>query len=328
MTGLLRLLLIFGFFNFSVAQGSCDRPLELDRRGFSMEHVPVLDQDGLKMCRVYTAIQMADAWRFSHGDRNYSRRTSPLATGLRQSKYDWYDNETGHDNYGGYHCDIVNFMRTNGGCAMNASVESLGGKSPKETLAYLAQFFERKSDRLAKSRQLHCELPKLGMPAGFLPSVERIAALLEGDRDDFIRGVLTNRCEGANRIRIPAAPWCMTLMAKIMTDAQKAAFINSSLDRPNPQPINISYCSNILTGGRAYRAPFFPAAGKTCRYHSSLIIGRRKNANTGKCEFKVRNTWGTSCRGYSSDWTCQGGNIWIDAEKLAQSTGGIQTWSR
>ncbi len=297
-----------------------------------MEHVPVMDQDGLNMCRIYTATQVADAWRFSHGDRNYRKRTSPMATGLRQSKHDWLDFDSGTDNYGGYHCDIVNYMRSTGGCAMNATVESLGGKSPKETLAYLGKFFEQnssgRSDKKARSRELSCELPKLGMPAGFIPSVEKIALLLNGDRDEFIRGVLTARCEGANRIKISAAPRCVTAQARFLSTAHNMAIINNALDQPNPQPVKIGYCSNILKLGRAYSAPLIPGVGTNCSFHASLIIGRRKNSRTGKCEFKLRNSWGTSCRFYSSDWTCQGGNIWIDADKLAQSTGDIATWGR
>lgn len=281
------------------------------------------------MCRVYSATQMADAWRFSHGDRNFNRRTSPLATGLRQSKYDWFDFEPGTDNYGGYHCDIVNFMRSTGGCTMNASVESLGGKSPQVTLAYLGRFFERKSNNnRARAEQLHCALPRLGMPAGFLPSVQKITDLLAGDRDDFIRGVLTSRCEGPNRVLIPKAPRCVTASARFLSTSHNVAIINNLLDRPNPQPVSIGYCSEILTKGRAYRGPRFPGIGNSCRYHDSLVIGRRKNPRTGKCEFKVRNSWGSSCRAYSPDWQCQYGNIWIDADTIGQNTGEINSWAR
>ena len=60
-------------------------PFRLDDPGKSMEHMPILDQDAVGYCGSYSATQLADAWRFSHGDTNYSHITSPLLIGLSQN---------------------------------------------------------------------------------------------------------------------------------------------------------------------------------------------------------------------------------------------------
>lgn len=59
----------------SFAAEDCD-PIRLDEPGGSMEHVPVLDQGELPLCSMAAAAQALDAWRFSHGDKNYQTKTS------------------------------------------------------------------------------------------------------------------------------------------------------------------------------------------------------------------------------------------------------------
>ena len=60
-----------------------------------------------------------------------------------------------------------------------------------------------------------------------------------------------------------------------------------------------------------------PSVSPGCDYHASLVIGRRKDPDSGKCQFLVRNSWGTGCDGYrQAGWDCEHGNIWVDEAAL------------
>src|SRR5262245_48903601 len=47
-----------------------------------MKRIPVANQDGLKVCSAFAAAQTIDAYRFSHGEKNYEHLTSPLKIAL------------------------------------------------------------------------------------------------------------------------------------------------------------------------------------------------------------------------------------------------------
>ncbi len=66
-----------------------------------------------------------------------------------------------------------------------------------------------------------------------------------------------------------------------------------------------------------------------CGNHVSLVVGRRQQG--GKCQYLVRNTWGTSCSFYKK-WECdkdasgQGtGGFWVDAATLLPNTFSVTT---
>lgn len=51
-------------------------------------------------------------------------------------------------------------------------------------------------------------------------------------------------------------------------------------------------------------------------YHSSTIIGRRFNEETGRCQYLLRNSWGTDCSVYPDSMECEKGNIWVSEDDL------------
>ena len=91
------------------------------------------------------------------------------------------------------------------------------------------------------------------------------------------------------------------------------------------QPLEIDFCAKLLErgpGGRKYK---FTGFGRDiCGSHAALIIGRRKTF-FGRCQYLIRNSWGTRCDLYSFDWDCEKGNIWVDEETLAPAVFGT-TW--
>ncbi len=73
--------------------------------------------------------------------------------------------------------------------------------------------------------------------------------------------------------------------------------------------LGIEYDAGILT---KYDYSPDPLSG-----HASSIVGRRWNDKTNSCEYLLRNSWGKPCSGYSEDYECNNGHIWM-AESFFQ----------
>lgn len=52
------------------------------------------------------------------------------------------------------------------------------------------------------------------------------------------------------------------------------------------------------------------------RMHFSLIVGRRWNRDSARCEYQIRNTWGDADRGYRTGITSVKGHQWVDEDFL------------
>ncbi len=103
--------------------------------------------------------------------------------------------------------------------------------------------------------------------------------------------------------------------------------IHRELDKglSRAMPIAVSYCASVLGEGKAFKTK--DPNTDQCGRHASLITGRRKNPQSGKCELLIRNTWGNSCGSYSRDWTCDSakGSVWVDEATLGRAITNVQT---
>lgn len=87
------------------------------------------------------------------------------------------------------------------------------------------------------------------------------------------------------------------------------AFISESLR--NGYPVGVGYDSDLFHSGR--KSPQKEAG------HASLIVAQRWNPKTKTCEFKLRNSWGPSCKGYHPDFSgarCDAGSFWLTEKDL------------
>ncbi|MBI3558003.1 MAG: hypothetical protein HY074_17200 [Deltaproteobacteria bacterium] len=120
------------------------------------------------------------------------------------------------------------------------------------------------------------------------------------------------------------------LMAR--TPAEVKAMLHEHFNnKVKTQPLIIRYCSKILTAGpgfqgldRAAKAPEEDDKNykNGCGGHASILIGRRYDPKSRKCQFLVQNSWGATCdEPYSSKWTCERatGKVWVDADELANN---------
>ena len=96
--------------------------------------------------------------------------------------------------------------------------------------------------------------------------------------------------------------------------------VDAALESERPMPVLVRYCANVLINSNSTGVD--PEDGKwdsdLCNkagdpsdhlWHASTIIGRRCTSN-GR-EYLIKNSWGTSCRGYDSGLQCDGGKLWV-----------------
>lgn len=78
--------------------------------------------------------------------------------------------------------------------------------------------------------------------------------------------------------------------------------INGLLDKG--KPLGISYNVKHITSYSGL--------------HASVVTARRWNSVQGRCEYKIRNSWGTGCGSYKTDIDCEynEGSFWVSDEKF------------
>lgn len=146
-----------------------------------------------------------------------------------------------------------------------------------------------------------------------------------------------------NRWQFPPLS-CKPTCAYNKTSTSTKTQIHGALSSPKALPVEVSFCSAVIRSTTQHRVwnevEKLPApkedswiGHRKCGWHSALVIGQEKNPVTGKCEYRVRNSWGAECTGQAicSDLRCRceskTGDILIDRDLLLANTDGISTIS-
>lgn len=162
----------------------------------------------------------------------------------------------------------------------------------------------------------------------------KVQQVLTEDRENELVGLLSDRvCPPQLRRKHSPVPACHGVNRGELADFGQRKFVDTAhflkliqrkLKEPNAQPLGIDYCAEVLSRGKDFDCKFVNipmlSVAADRGNHISLVIGQRPHPKTGRCEFLVRNSWGTGCSVYSSDWQCENGNIWVDAEALLRNT--------
>jgi hypothetical protein len=305
----------------------------------------VRDQGDLGICYAETAAQMTDAWRFTHGDTNYARQTSAFIVALDTDQR--FSTQAELDR-GNHVLAALNSLYWNGSCDERDVIEGLGTKISKPLMDDLKQFRYSKWYYLYYQRDpkawetyyqskispwmnalesTGCTTEGQKLLSTLPPQKELAQILWNYDPRKQLRAILGAHCNAGRRLRPPegfdspsSKSWDM-----LFPDASEAQNkISSWLDSKNPQPIAIEYCGYLLTNGSNFRGvDSHGNRTKDCGEHASLVIGRRKNLQNGQCQFLIRNSWGKYCGGYSKDWSCENGNVWVDANALSANVTSI-----
>lgn len=77
----------------------------------------------------------------------------------------------------------------------------------------------------------------------------------------------------------------------------------------------------------SYRASFITTANGALDEktgHASVVVGRKWNDEKNRCEYLVRNSWGSGCAGYENkNVRCEDGHFWISAGDLEKTMYGL-----
>ena len=297
-----------GFADNSGTARDC-RPIRLDDPGKSMEKIPVMDQDSKWICYAYTASQMADAWRFSHGDHNTTHLTSPVATAVfyASQRTDFPTKDI--DN--GWQAGALASIAKNGSCDYKAIYTKFGTTGLKEYFGELNKYFQKfkllaiQESNSSKISQDYAKAVQCAMKSAntqLIPEIpEIINALSQPNYLEYLSKLFQNVC-ASNSIDVHL-PDANTLWTKNFFDDDRVSQIqktmNKELNGSNPQPIGINYCENILWDKSVQG---INSSGEfdwsVCKHHHiSVVIGQQPTTD-GRCEFLVRNSFGQSCNAY------------------------------
>lgn len=303
------------------AAGGCGY-VRMDDPGGSMENVHPRDQGPYGICYAETATQLADAWRFTHGDTDYGRQTAVMSAAIGLA-----DMNAGKDPFnGGWSCNVVDFLRQDGGhddfkvkeCIVRAdkndpnAVDRLGSIYDSYIKELSAKIAENGGNPVSSTtvqnlRNAFAEVVRQdpGLGAGSLPS-KVLPDFFGYKRERFIAAIGSYDCFNKDPARPLDLPACVKDIDPHRAASDYRAIVDQRLALPAAQPVEISYCATLLQQGPSYPGVNRdPAAASRCApqangkpggSHSSLIIGRRTAAD-GTCQYLVRNSWGASCKG-------------------------------
>ena len=364
--------------------------LQADQTHGSMMDVPVRDQGAYGICYGEVASQLNDAYRFGVlKDPAIGRNTAVLSATLGQTKT---DSDSTYD--GGTVCEAVESIRKNGYRSNFEVIDCLIHQQTKDNVLGLYHFHKDyhdaieaeekrlteigKSDQLlkfieARSDQQRQEIlswiAKQGNERAIQPTKADIRSLLELRALRFIWGVEAFQCFQSGPKYEAKLPACIHENLAITPVEKRIKKIDETLSTLAGQPLGIGYCGTVLKNGNGYpgytltstnKAACFPASdsnGNLIRgdeHHASLIIGRRKDPTTQRCQYLVRNSWNNVCETqlypdtlppelrndpdlptslqspalppvpiYAKEWTCEKGNVWVDQDVLVKSIYGL-----
>ena len=90
-----------------------------------------------------------------------------------------------------------------------------------------------------------------------------------------------------------------------------AQIADNQLNRKNP--VEILYNSDLLS--QEVKNP-----GTVAASHSSVLVGRKYDPQSGECRDLLRNSWGgCELTNYNSDYQCDDGNLWVPGSVLFSS---------
>ncbi len=357
-----------------------------------------MDQGYLGLCTDYAVAQMYDAFRFTHGERNYQNRTSPQYLAFehkslyykKASSADRMRNFTENDSYldGDSIAPLLRFLNNTGGCNLNyinnyfeknninldesiitlskyikeledtlipdlPSIPKSIENAPDNLRAELANKFIIAAYNAEKTIKLNKFIENSSCPVNLSPNkskeFDQIIKVMKSKNYMDLFKKLFPVCNDANRIKTKFkihTEYTPVVFSESVNSNYQLSNTNMLKDmvnfytglltplKPEPklvesefnkgkmaQPIGISLDADIYNLGNQYKKKnsnilFFRVN------HSALIIGRRKNPSTGKCELLVRNAYG----GYNPSKHANGitfidktGDLWIEQDILKQA---------
>jgi hypothetical protein len=362
--------LLILMFIFQPQAEECSRVnLARDKWALEYKDMPNYDQGATNICYGYTAAQMVDYWKRSHNPKTFAQNmthSSPLYAAYLFKKFSFggkvldslsligKPSNTPVD-LGLLHSTIME-IKKNGMCnqiIIEKNLKQFTKKMGFETFDFypMMYYFFAEFTRLKGELSWYQKWNN--------QKTQELRALTTSSYCD---GSNPKACGEANKIFDKVLPYfvkneSIKLYDEIFGDCKNpenhdvflrnlpkpttytlrpASYVKNSmiqlLDRPNAQPIGVSYCMEILKTSGFVGLNKINIPTKECGLHASIVIGKR--TRNGRCEFLLKNTWGEDCSHYSPNWECELGEgilrpksksanrsfgIWMDSEELSRN---------
>lgn len=315
------------------------------KNGLNFRNIPVYDQNGFGGCYSYTATQMIDYWKQTHGQPS-SENTSPIFAAFISKQKNW---ENANELSGGITSITIETLKEYGSCRKNIvdnAIKRFSNKNsvnPATFLSFIEKIFKDYRTRSALSEELsdskmmsrkkiendysrsfhkaQCAYESKGLLDNV--NIQKLYSKIEdyAVKADFI-GLMEDifgECKKGNMKKIDV-PDVINMKIESNELEKSVEKIDKLLSKNNPQPIGINYCSQVLLDKNYQKSN----DNLECEHHASTIVGRRMK--NGKCQILIRNSWGSSC---NYDWECKTSSenlaegIWINADTLLKNTTSI-----
>lgn len=336
-----KLISLFFFLMFATTAfaGDCD-PVDLDAKDGTLHEIPRFKQT-LNTCVGHTMAAMYDAYRKKYEQEKLEKYSSPADISYQISK--------NQSNLGFARIEDIIILNESPPCPTLGPIDFDKSQIDKQEKDY-----EALQDNLAAlSKTLQPEKVYSSIEKNEL--IEKYGQILEADKkcasrknsfsevydvlanmkiNDAVALNMNNRCDTKERLKlnrslneknvrtVTITPNSINLKNATREQQLIMKNINSEFDvyKNKSLPLGIGFCSTSLSEGPSFvfkDNPTVEERNYNCDAHSVLISGRRKNSITGKCEFKIRNSWGT-CKAVTTNYECNkdNGDTWMPQDIL------------
>lgn len=227
------------------------------------------------------------------------------------------------DRHGGFADEAIEAYNLRGGVCLESQLPSQKSQVFLDANTYLDSVMAQKETELGRrplasrggpygAGKICTDESDFGLSKHFLQRLSEINQPLQEEAAKKTAEYFSKQCGE----RLPMAPLKPQMMHFIGLKRRTKALEVLDNNLLNSVPTGISYSSCFLTEEEP--PSFLLRKGKSCP-HASSVVGRKKDPVTGKCEYKIRNSWGTSCEGYVKRLKpkCEGGHIWVTRDELS-----------
>jgi hypothetical protein len=314
------LLITFLLFTGPVSAADECKEFDLSSPGQCMSFIPPYDQKPLlgdpdtNICYAAAVANAVDCFRFTHGDPNDKRLSSPVyIAAIHSSKYnDPRDNRPLADLQAGWASQALKGIQDFGSCERN----NIDSNVNSNLVRVYDAFEDFRMDRISKDEAIR----RLNLCARSANSIEDLQRLSYGfqkhfSKANFVESVMHEVCKDKRIVPPQFHYFHIDKHLQTMTKADKTKLFIHGINREPSQPVLLSVNTKAYEKGNSK--------------HSITAIGQRKK--NGKCQVLLRDSYGTgNCEklGYNHEVIeCEKGKgqFWIDRDRLMENTL-VMTW--
>lgn len=321
----MRPLIVWISALLSISAFSADcTPVNLyDSQTSPFHRMPIYNQGELNTCYAYTASQLIDFYRFTK-DQNATELTNPIWTALIHkinTPIHWNPDNLDFSRM----TWVFDNLEDHGICkaeVMERAIDKLRNGNSNLTDEDILFFFQSLWDEFHNTKKIYHSREKTYQQAydtvskneyfggkiktSLAEQFHFIVYRFEDKRLDALKNGVFGECKGMNLLPIELPPRKSSGFG-FASNAKIQRHIEETL--ADSVPMGIGYCYNLVQNGPGFRGIKFKPRiigmafkNELCAAHYSMVVGKRPNAETGKCEYLIRNSFGTGF--WTDKWNC------------------------